>query len=164
MTDGSGAEMLIVPAGAARKPSTSETAVPALDAFGGFHSEDQLFMNGPGIFNFSVDVVPALTKRLVAEAQKRGVGIDAFVFHQANKFMLDRLRDLCELDEARFFNDMTERGNTVSSSIPIAMIDATAAGLLKPGSVALLVGFGVGLSWGACFVRLPENFEVVPLD
>lgn len=163
-TDGSGAEMLIVPAGAARKPSTPETAVPALDPFGGFHSEDQLFMNGPGVFNFSVDVVPALTKRLVAEAEKRGVGIDAFVFHQANKFMLDRLRDLCELDEARFFNDMTERGNTVSSSIPIGMIDATAAGLLKPGSVALLVGFGVGLSWGACFVRLPENFEVVPLD
>ena len=163
-TDGSGAEMLIVPAGAARKPSTPETAVPALDAFGGFHSEDQLFMNGPGIFNFSVDVVPATTKRLVAEAKERGVEIDAFVFHQANKFMLDRLRDLCELDEARFFNDMTERGNTVSSSVPIGMIDATAAGLLKPGSVALLVGFGVGLSWGACFVRLPENFEVVPLD
>lgn len=162
-TDGSGAEMLIVPAGAARKKSTPETAIPALDMFGGFHSEDQLFMNGPGVFNFSVDVVPPLTKRLVEEAKRRGVEIDAFVFHQANKFMLDRLRDLCGIDEARFFNDMVERGNTVSSSVPIAMIDATVAGMLKPGSVALLVGFGVGLSWGACFVRLPKNFEIVPI-
>lgn len=162
-TDGSGAEMLIVPAGAARKKSTPATAIPTLDPFGGFHSEDQLFMNGPGVFNFSVDVVPPLTKRLVEEAKRRGVEIDAFVFHQANKFMLDRLRDLCGIDEARFFNDMAERGNTVSSSVPIAMIDATVAGMLKPGSVALLVGFGVGLSWGACFVRLPKNFEIVPI-
>ncbi len=162
-TDGSGAEMLIVPAGASRKPSSPETAVPFADALGTFRSEDQLFMNGPGIFAFSIDVVPPLVKRFVEKAATRDLPIDAFVFHQANKFMLDRLRDLCEIDESVYFNNVETRGNTVSCSIPIAIIDAVRDGMLKPGDVALLVGFGVGLSWGAGLVRFPENFEVVPL-
>ncbi|MCF0233844.1 MAG: ketoacyl-ACP synthase III [Thermoguttaceae bacterium] len=162
-TDGAGAGMLMVPAGASRKPSTPETAVPTADAFGAYRSQNQLYMNGQAIFTFSIDVVPPLVKRVVGMAAARGAEIDAYIFHQANKFMLDRLRELCEIDERRYFNNIATRGNTVSASIPIAMIDAVRDGVLKPGNLALLVGFGVGLSWGATFVRLPEDFQVVPL-
>jgi len=163
-SNGKGANMLIVQAGASRMPSTPETAAPFADALGSFRSKDQLFMHGPGIFAFSIEIVPPLVKRLQTFAQTKNAPIDAYVFHQANKFMLDRLRDLCEIDPSVYFNNVETRGNTVSSSIPIALIDATRDGLVAPGKRVALVGFGVGLSWGACLVRLPENFEVVPLE
>lgn len=163
-SDGSGANMLIVEAGAARTPSTPETAVEHVDVGGNYRSKDQLYMNGPGVFTFSINVVPPLVKRFEDMASERGAEIDAYLLHQANKFMLDRLRDLCDVDSAKYFNDVTTRGNTVSSTIPIAIIDAVRTGLVKPGSCALLVGFGVGLSWGAGLVRFPENFRVVPLE
>ena len=106
-----------------------------------------------------------LVKRFEQLAAAHNFSIDAYVFHQANKFMLDRLREECgNLDPAKFFNNIMTRGNTVSSSIPIAIIDASRDGLVHPGSRALLVGFGVGLSWGACFARFPENFRVAPLE
>lgn len=164
-TDGSGAEMLMVEAGASRLPASPETAVADYDSQAGYRSKEQLFMNGAGIFTFSIDVVPPLVKRFNNLAQERGVDIDAYVFHQANKFMLDRLREECgDLDKSKFFNNVMTRGNTVSSSIPIAVIDAYRDGMIRPGSSALLVGFGVGLSWGACLVRFPENFQVVLLE
>ncbi|MBR4752565.1 MAG: ketoacyl-ACP synthase III [Thermoguttaceae bacterium] len=164
-TDGNGANMLIVEAGASRLPASPETSVAYSDSQAGYRSKEQLFMNGAGIFTFSIDVVPPLVKRCEQIAADAGMSIDAYIFHQANRFMLDRLREECGgLDERKFFNSLLTRGNTVSSSIPIAIIDAVRDGMVKPGSCALLVGFGVGLSWGAGFVRFPENFQVVPLE
>ena len=163
-TDGSGANMLIVEAGASRTPSTPETAKPRYDHLGNYRSRDQLFMHGPGVFTFSIDVVPPLVKRFEELASAHNLNIDAYIFHQANKFMLDRLRDLCEIEPEKYFNSVETRANTVSSTIPIAMIDASQRGLVRPGAVLMLCGFGVGLSWGACLARLPDNFAVCPLD
>lgn len=163
-TDGSGADMLVVRAGGARLPRDANTAIERVDMRGNYRSLNQLYMNGTGVFAFSVDVVPPLVKRFTELAARRGAEIDAFLLHQANKFMLDRLLDLCDVDPAKYFNDISERGNTVSSTIPIAAIDACKTGLVKPGALALLVGFGVGLSWGAALARFPENFRVVPLE
>ena len=162
--DGSGAHMLIVEAGASRTPSTPETATPRYDHLGNYRSRDQLFMHGPGVFTFSIDVVPPLVKRFEQLAAAHNFSIDAYVFHQANKFMLDRLRDLCEIAPEKYFNSVETRANTVSSTIPIALIDASRSGLVRPGATALLCGFGVGLSWGACLARFPSNFAVCPLD
>ena len=163
-TDGSGANMLMIEAGGSRLPSSAETAIEKIDMHGNYRSKNQLYMNGPGVFTFSVNVVPPIVKRFEELAASRGTTIDAYLFHQANKFMLDRLRDLCEIDPAKYFNDVSTRGNTVSSTIPIATIDAVKTGLVTPGSCALLVGFGVGLSWGAGLARFPETFRVVPLE
>ena len=162
--DGSGAHMLIVEAGGSRTPSTPETATPRYDHLGNYRSRDQLFMHGPGVFTFSIDVVPPLVKRFEQLAAAHNFSIDAYVFHQANKFMLDRLRDLCEIAPEKYFNSVETRANTVSSTIPIALIDASRSGLVRPGATALLCGFGVGLSWGACLARFPSNFAVCPLD
>ncbi len=157
-TDGKGADMLIVPAGAHRLPSNSETAVERPDARGSIRSQDQLYMHGSGIFVFAIDSVPPMVEQLLQISGKTREEIDCFVLHQANRYMLERLRELCQLDPARYFNDVLTRGNTVSSSIPIAMLDAREQGMLKPGDLAMLVGFGVGLSWAATLVRLPDDF------
>ncbi|MBR6481240.1 MAG: hypothetical protein IKT12_06005, partial [Thermoguttaceae bacterium] len=71
--------------------------------------------------------------------------------------MLARLRELCGLENDRYYVNMRERGNTVSSSIPIALIDAVNEGFIRRGESAVLVGFGVGLSWGACRIELDDD-------
>jgi 3-oxoacyl-[acyl-carrier-protein] synthase-3 len=73
-----------------------------------------------------------------------------FVFHQANKFMLNTLRKLCGIVPERFYLCMEGVGNTVSSTIPIALKDAQEKAAIKPGSRVLIAGFGVGYSWGGC--------------
>ncbi len=162
-TDGNGANMLIVEGGAHRCPSTPETAREYVDTFGSMRSKDQLFMNGPGIFTFSIHRIPALVEKYRAFCKEKSQNIDNYIFHQANKYMLDRLCDLCEIDPAHFYNNILNRGNTVSSSIPIAVTDALEENFMERDSLSLLVGFGVGLSWGACLVRLPKTFRYVPL-
>lgn len=157
-TDGSGADLLIVPAGGHRLPSSEATAIEQPDGKGGIRSLNQLKMHGPGIFSFAVDRVPPTVDELLQKSGKSRKDIGAFIFHQANKYMLDRLQELCHLEGANYFNDVLDRGNTVSSSIPIAMADAWDRGLLKPNEWVMLVGFGVGLSWGAALVKIPADF------
>ena len=157
-TDGSGADLLIVPAGGHRLPCSAETAIEQPDGKGSVRSLNQLRMHGPGIFSFAADRVPPMVDDLLQKSGKTREDIGCFIFHQANKYMLNRLQELCNLKETNFFNDVMHRGNTVSSSIPIAMIDAWKCGMLRPNEVVMLVGFGVGLSWGATLVRLPANF------
>jgi 3-oxoacyl-[acyl-carrier-protein] synthase-3 len=159
-TDGSGADLLIVPAGAHRSPSSAETAIEHPDGKDSTRSLNQLKMHGPGIFSFAVDRVPPIVDELLQKSGKVREDIGSYIFHQANKYMLDRLQELCHLKGTQFFNDVMQRGNTVSSSIPIAMVDAWRSGVMKPNEWVMLVGFGVGLSWGATLVRIPGNFTV----
>ncbi|MGL4594934.1 MAG: 3-oxoacyl-ACP synthase III family protein [Thermoguttaceae bacterium] len=157
-TDGSGADLLIVPAGGLRMPKSLETEIEIQDDKGCMRSQNQLKMHGPGIFSFAIDRVPPLVEELLAKSGKTREEIGCFVFHQANRYMLDRLREICSLDSTRYFNDMMHRGNTVSSSIPIAMVDAWKAGMIKPNEWTMLVGFGVGLSWAGTLVNIPSDF------
>jgi 3-oxoacyl-[acyl-carrier-protein] synthase-3 len=157
-TDGGGADLLIVPAGGHRLPSSEETAVCQPDGKGSIRSLNQLKMHGPGIFSFAVDRVPPMVEELLQKSGKSREEIGSYIFHQANKYMLDRLQELCHLKGTNFFNNVMHRGNTVSSSIPIAIVDAWHSGMLKPNEWVMLVGFGVGLSWGATLVKVPENF------
>ncbi|MDR2643181.1 MAG: ketoacyl-ACP synthase III [Planctomycetaceae bacterium] len=161
-TDGSGADLLIVQAGGHRLPKSAETANVTLDRKGSMRSQEQLLMHGPGIFSFAIDRVPPMVEALLAKSGKEKSDIGCFVFHQANKYMLQRLRELCGIDESKYFNNMLNRGNTVSSSIPIAIVDAWNEGMLRPNEFVMLVGFGVGLSWSGAIIKLPENF--VPIN
>ena len=79
--------------------------------------------------------------------------IDLFVFHQANKFMLDSLRDKIGIPDEKFYLNMEDKGNTVSATIPIAMKDALDEGRIRRGDKLMLVGFGVGYSWAGCIVE-----------
>lgn len=148
-TDGSGAEQLIVKIGCARHFEKANDF--CTDEEGGIHSSDHLYMNGKAIFDFTSDVVPPLIDETL---QKNGLSMDdvnLFVFHQANKYMINYIRKLMEIDKERFYIYMENVGNTVSSTIPIALCEAEKEGKLKGNIV--LAGFGVGLSYGAVTLK-----------
>lgn len=149
-TDGSGAEGLIVRTGGKAFPERANDLV--FDDNGNPHSSDHLYMNGSEIFNFTLRVVPKMVKQALEKNDIKMDDIDLFIFHQANIFMLNHLRKKLKIEEKKFFVNMAEVGNTVSSTIPIALYDAKKEGLLH-GNI-LLAGFGVGLSWGACTLKI----------
>jgi 3-oxoacyl-[acyl-carrier-protein] synthase-3 len=151
-TDGRGAENLIVAEGGARRPcesSATSSDERACLGSGGI----RLVMDGPEIFRFTIETVPRAIDSLLVRS---GLGLDdiqLFVFHQANQFMLDHLRRKIGISEERFYLAMRHCGNTVSSSIPIAIRHALLEGRLQRGDRVVLVGFGVGYSWGAVLLR-----------
>ena len=144
-TDGRGAENLIVKGGGMRYPGLRHNgAAPA---------EGALYMNGAEIFAFTLRSVPAMIDQVLEKNNLGMQDIDLFIFHQANQYMLDHLRRKLEIPEERFFVHMADYGNTVSSTIPIALKDAMKQQKIKPGMKVLLAGFGVGYSWGAGIVQ-----------
>jgi 3-oxoacyl-[acyl-carrier-protein] synthase-3 len=145
-TDGRGAENLIVPAGGSRKPRSAETSIVRTDKDGNQRSDENLFMNGMEVFNFTIASVPKLVQETLATNGM--IEVDYYVFHQANKFMLDHLRQKCGISESKFYLDVEHTGNTVSATIPIALRMAQESGRLKTGMHVLIAGFGVGYSWG----------------
>ena len=80
--------------------------------------------------------------------------VDLVIPHQANKFMLDRLRAKLKVPAEKYWIDMKESGNTVSATIPIAIETALKQKRLRPGDRALIAGFGVGYSWGAAMIKI----------
>jgi 3-oxoacyl-[acyl-carrier-protein] synthase-3 len=148
-TDGSGARNLIVPRGALRMPFDPK-AEEKQDASGNTRTENNLFMDGPEIFAFTLREVPRAVTELLSRANLQREAVDLFVLHQANAYMLEQLRRKMAIDPERFVVALESVGNTVSSTIPIALRTAMDDGRLKPGMRVALVGFGVGYSWGAC--------------
>ena len=149
-SDGEGAPNLIVPTGGLRSPEGDE---PYETASGEWRRGAPLHMNGPEIFNFTIAAIPDLVRTTLDHAGLGAEDIDLFVFHQANATMLEALRRKLDIPAERFWVNLAETGNTVSSTIPIALAQAQAEGRLKRGDRVMLVGFGVGYSWGACIVQ-----------
>jgi 3-oxoacyl-[acyl-carrier-protein] synthase-3 len=157
-TDGRGAANLIVPTGGMRRPITDEARVEREEG-GNWRSEVNLYMNGPEIFNFTLRTIPPAVQKLLGSAGMSIEDVDYFIFHQANRFMLDRLRNKMGIVPEKFALEMESCGNTVSSTIPIALERSAATGALKPNSRIMAVGFGVGYSWAAAMIRaLPGTF------
>jgi 3-oxoacyl-[acyl-carrier-protein] synthase-3 len=155
-TDGRGAPNLIVPVGGMRRPRPAATAETAGRHDPGENQNSSLFMNGPEIFTFTLQVVKPLVDDLLARARVDREQVDLFVFHQANQFMLEHLRSQLEIPPEKFFLALSGFGNTVSSTIPIALAEAERAGVLRPGHLVMAVGFGVGYSWAGTFLRWPD--------
>jgi 3-oxoacyl-[acyl-carrier-protein] synthase-3 len=153
-TDGKGAANLVVPAGGMRQPKSGGTA--EVNEEGSVsRTAENLYMNGAEIFNFTLRVVPDCAGRLLAETGKQLDDIDLFVFHQANQYMLEQLRRKLKGPRERFYVSLECSGNTVSSSIPIALKHASEDGALKDGALVMLMGFGVGYSWAGTLVEWP---------
>lgn len=152
-TDGAGADYLMYRGGGCRN-----LGLPAANV--GEHQGDgdrSLYMNGPAILTFTMRVVPESMQRLFQKAGVSSCDIDYFVFHQANKYVLDVLRDCCDIPSEKLPIRMKYTGNTVSSTIPIAIRQMSEDGVLAKPTRTMLVGYGVGLSWGACLATLPAN-------
>lgn len=159
-TDGGGAEHLIVPVGGMKHPYTDTGAEDIYDDFGNHRTNRNLYMNGSAIMNFTLAVAPETVEKILVKTGLAKNDIDYFVFHQANKFMLKFLQEKCGLLECPYWNDVTNYGNTVSNSIPIALCDMLQAEKNKKLEHVMLMGFGVGLSWAGCVVNL-EKVESV---
>ena len=152
-TDGSGAKNLIVPAGGLRQPRTDQTAIENEDASGNFRSAENLAMDGGEIFAFTLSRAPESVSRLLERSALSLEAIGLFVFHQTNVYTLNYLRKKLKIPEEKFVVAMSHCGNTVSSSIPIALKEAMKSGRVPSGTLVMLVGFGVGYSWGATLLR-----------
>lgn len=151
-SDGSGAEQLMVKTGGARHARTEQPGV-AIDDSGNVRDSACLYMNGPEIFNFTLKAVPKLVQSVMDKAGLTLDQVDLVVFHQANAFMLEHLRRKLGISSEKFMVHLEYCGNTVSSTIPLALEEALKTGRLKRGMKVLLAGFGVGYSWGGCIVE-----------
>ena len=150
-TDGSGANNLIVKTGAARH--NQPTGMSVEDDEGHLWYDDYLYMNGGAIFNFTLDAVPGMMKDILTKNDLAKEVIDYFVFHQANKFMLNTIRKVCVLPKDKFYVNLTETGNTVSSTVLIGLKECIDNKSITAGMKVMISGFGVGLSWGGTILH-----------
>ena len=150
-TDGEGAEYLIVKNGGMKQRDVTGFDVVSENGF--VRNDDNLFMDGKAIFNFTAFNIPQLIKD---DLQKNNVStndVDLFIFHQANEYMLQTLRKRCGIPADKFYIHLRDCGNTVSSTIPIALKHAIMENKIQPNHKALLAGFGVGLSAAAVVIQ-----------
>lgn len=151
-TDGSGANNLIVKTGAARQKEATGKYVE--DDEGHICYDDYLYMNGGAIFNFTLDTVPAMMVEILAKNKLKKGDIDYYVFHQANMFMLNTIREVCALPKDRFYVNLAAIGNTVSSTVLIGLKECMDNQIIKSGDKVMITGFGVGLSWGGTILKI----------
>lgn len=150
-TDGRGADNLILKNGGFRNQNANSELT--IDNLGNSFSSDYLFMNGGEIFNFTAEAVPILVEQVLNKNNTSKNNIQLYVFHQANKYMMNYLRKIIDIESEKFFFCIENTGNTVSSTIPIALYEAYKEGRIKKKSNVLIVGFGVGYSWGGTILK-----------
>lgn len=152
-TDGSGFKNLIVPNGGLRD-RYDINAKEINDGSGSIRTRNNLYMNGPEIFNFTIKAVPVVVKQCLEKNKTKLNEIDYVIFHQANLFMIEYLRKKIKIPKEQFYINMLYTGNTVSATIPIALKDCLDNRNVKKGDKVLLAGFGVGYSWGATIITI----------
>jgi 3-oxoacyl-[acyl-carrier-protein] synthase III len=152
-TDGSGRGCLVVPAGAFRQPHSPQTSERVEQSGGNFRSAEDVFMDGGEVFTFVLREVPRLVQSILAAAETTVADIDAFVFHQANRFMLSHLTKRLRLPPERVAIGLTDYGNTSSASIPLAITTELRESLTPARQRLLLAGFGAGFAWGAAVLE-----------
>lgn len=153
-TDGSGGNNLIVPVGGMKQPYADTELADLYDDYGNHRTNRNLYMSGSAIMNFTLENIPGMVDEILRKTGLKREDVDYYVFHQANHFMLKFLQEKCGLIDYPYWNDVRNYGNTVSSSVPVALHDMLHAnGDTKMVNV-MLAGFGVGLSWAGCMVNL----------
>lgn len=152
-TDGSGYDKLIIKNGAGKNKYNDSAEIKTYGD-NNQYTDNCIYMNGPEIFNFTIKNIPGLINSVLKKNNIELDDIDYYIFHQANKFMLDYLRRKIGIPEAKFHINLEQTGNTVSSTIPIALNQAIKDNKIQKESKVLIAGFGVGLSWGATVITL----------
>jgi 3-oxoacyl-[acyl-carrier-protein] synthase III len=154
-TDGTGVDNLKVPAGAFRERFATGHLVRTADAAGGTRAPADLYMDGLAIFNFTLKRVPALVRSVLELHGWGAEDVDAFLFHQANAFILTRIAGKLGLPAERVPTNISRYGNTSMASIPLLLAEnAEALRAARPDARVLLAGFGVGYSWAGAALSL----------
>jgi 3-oxoacyl-[acyl-carrier-protein] synthase-3 len=147
-------EKFMIPAGGMRVPRSAETARQTVDRSGNIRTAENITMDGLGVLSFFNATVPCSVREIVAQNGLSMDDVDLFVFHQASQVALESLTAALRIPPEKMVYDLAETGNLVSASIPVALKRALESRRAKPGHLALLCGFGVGLSWGNALVDL----------
>ena len=148
-SDGSGADLLSVPAGGSRLPTSPETIL---------NKPHTIHMNGREVFRFATRVMAQATREVVASAQLKIEDVQLVIPHQANLRIIESAMRGLEIPTDRCFINIERYGNTSTASIPIATCEAIQQGRLQSGDNTVFVGFGAGLTWGAALVRWTGPF------
>ena len=152
-TDGGGAGKLIIPAGAWAQPSSPETSKEIVNRWGNVRTSENLYMDGPGVLDFTLEIAPPCLDEILKKNEVELSDIKLVVLHQASRMLLEKIRGALEIPEEKFVINMENYGNTVGSTIPIALRDMELSGRLKKDDLVLIMGFGVGLSWGGTVLK-----------
>ncbi len=153
--EGQGADVLIIPAGGFKTPSSEATAIMKEDDAGNVRSLDHLIMKGDDVFNFVQREVPQMVENLLNEAKVKKEEIDYFLFHQPNKFMLKKLADKLDIPYDKMPNNVVEKfGNASGVTIPTVITLNSGDELQKESMLVCMCGFGVGLSWASMLMHL----------
>ena len=153
-TDGSSFKSLYIPVGGSRLPPRNNPEVMETDENGNQRSNYEIHMDGAAITYFTFRTVPKLVDDVLNKANLQREDIDYYIFHQANKFVMELVQKKCHLENFKFYNDIEDIGNTVSGTIPFGIkkvIKNTSPSALQK---VMIAGFGVGLSWAACIINL----------
>ena len=151
-TDGSRADLIMIPAGGYRKMSSAETvAEKVVDEFGNMRSDEQGYMRGGDVFNFVIREIPRDIKNTVAFAGKEMDSFDYVVFHQANNFINSYIAKKMKLNNEKIPSTIAKFGNTSSVSVPLTIVSEL-QGKLEGNKELLLTAFGVGMTWATAIV------------
>jgi 3-oxoacyl-[acyl-carrier-protein] synthase-3 len=142
--DGSGEEFLLVPAGGSKLPASCATVEAR---------QHYMKMKGNEVYKFATRVIVESAGRVLARCGRNVGDIDLFVPHQANLRIIDVAVKKLGIAPEKVYTNLQEYGNTSCASIPLCLSAARAEGRLKPGDLVLLMGFGAGLTWGACLME-----------
>lgn len=153
-TDGKGYSNIIIKYGAARYPLYKLPTTEYTDEHGNVRTERNFYLKGDAVFLFSIKLVPKMVKELLAKENLVLEDIQLFIFHQANKLIVDTIGKKLGIPEEKNFHFLEDCGNTVSSTIPIALYQALKQKKANKGDRILLASFGVGYSWAATIITI----------
>lgn len=171
-SDGSRADLIMIPAGGYRKMSSAETVVEkVVDEYGNMRSEEQGYMKGDQVFNFVIREIPRDIKKTIEYAGMTNEDFDYIVFHQANNFINSYIAKKMKLDTTKIPSTISKFGNTSSVSVPLTIISEL-KDKLKGNKCLLMSAFGVGMTWATGIVpfsdcKISDIVEVengIPLD
>jgi len=143
-SDGFGGEMLCRPSGGSRNPPTTEHLEQGLHF---------MFMDGRAVFKWAVAILCDTIQDVLTHAQLTPEDVDLYLPHQANIRIINAACDVLHVPRSKVYNNLEKYGNTSAGSIPLALDEAILEGRLKPGQLALLSGYGAGLTWGTALMR-----------
>ncbi len=142
--DGSGAELLKIPAGGSRHPATMETIL---------EKQHFIYMNGNEVFKFAVKVMGETTLKALKNANLTASDITYLVPHQANIRIIQSAAKRLGIPMEKVVVNINKYGNTSAASIPIALDEAVKSGAIKSGDIVALAGFGGGLTWASSIMK-----------
>lgn len=160
-TDGSGAKHLMVPAGGARLASGPETKLEFRDNAGCVRSQENLVMDGPAVFHFSVYKVPQVIESAMEKLNLSMGDIDLIILHQANKTMMEMIYKKLRVPPEKQFCCIERIGNSSGPSTPIALAGAWREKKIRPGSRTMMCSFGAGLTWSVAVIKWPDTADPV---